>query len=150
MPLTSHEARVAVDGAEAKARELGVPVVIAVLDAGAHLKSFHRMDGAVLGSIDVAVRKASTAVMFQANNEAIWDYCKPGAPAPTLELTNGGLATFGGGVPLRSPDGNVTGALGISGGAVSQDMEVAEAGLAAFERLTRFSLNTIESSRQKG
>jgi uncharacterized protein GlcG (DUF336 family) len=137
MPLTSHEAQIAVDGADARARELGVPVVIAVLDAGAHLKSFRRMDGAVLGSIDIAMRKASTAVMFQANSDAVWEYCKPGAPAPTLELTNGGLATFGGGVPLRSSDGTVTGALGVSGGAVSQDMQVAEAGLAAFESLTR-------------
>ena len=132
MQLNSHDAQVAIEGAEAKAREIGVPVVIAVLDAGAHLKAFRRMDGAVLGSIDVAIRKASTAVFFQADSEAVWDYCKPGAPAPTLELTNGGLAAFGGGVPLRSADGAVVGALGISGGAVSQDMEVAQAGLAAF------------------
>jgi uncharacterized protein GlcG (DUF336 family) len=131
MQITSQQAQVAIDGAEAKARQLGVPVVIAVLDAGAHLKAFRRMDGAVLGSIDVAIRKATTAVMFQANSESVWEYCKPGAPAPTLELSNGGLATFGGGVPLRAADGVVTGALGISGGAVSQDMEVAAAGLAA-------------------
>jgi Haem degrading protein HbpS-like len=53
----------------------------------------------VLASIDIAIRKASTAVLFQANSESVWDYCKPGAPAPGLELTNGGLAPFGGGIP---------------------------------------------------
>jgi putative transposase len=57
------------------------------------------MDGAVLASIDIAIRKASTAVLFQANSGSVWDYCKPGAPAPGLELTNGGLAPFGGGIP---------------------------------------------------
>jgi uncharacterized protein GlcG (DUF336 family) len=132
MQLTSHQAQAIVDGVEAKAHEIGLPVVVAVLDAGAHLKAFRRMDGAVLASIDIAMRKASTAVLFQANSEAVWDYCKPGAPAPGLQLTNGGLATFGGGVPLKGPDGTVVGALGVSGGTVPQDVEVAQAGLAAF------------------
>jgi uncharacterized protein GlcG (DUF336 family) len=133
MHLTSHQAQTILDGAEAKARELGLPVVIAVLDAGAHLKAFRRMDGAVLASIDIAIRKASTAVLFQANSESVWDYCKPGAPAHGLELTNGGLAPFGGGIPLRGSDNVVIGALGVSGGTVPQDIEVARAALAAFE-----------------
>ena len=137
MQLTSHQAQTIIDDAEAKARELGFPVVIAVLDSGAHLKAFRRMDGAVLASIDIAIRKASTAVLFQVNSEAVWEYCKPGAPAPGLEMTNGGLATFGGGVPLKSSDGNVIGALGVSGGTVQQDVEVAQAAFAAFEALTR-------------
>ena len=136
MPLSSHQAQIVIDGAEAKARELGLPVVIAVLDAGAHLKAFRRMDGAVLASIDIAIRKASTAVLFQANSEAVWEYCKPGAPAHGLELTNGGLAPFGGGIPLRRTDGVVIGALGVSGGTVPQDVEVAQAAFAAFEALT--------------
>jgi uncharacterized protein GlcG (DUF336 family) len=122
---------------EVKARELGLPVVIALLDAGAHLKAFRRMDGAVLASIDIAVRKAKTAVLFQANSEAVWEYCKPGAPAPGLELTNGGLAPFGGGIPLKGPDGQIIGALSVSGGTVAQDVEVAQAGFAAFQALTR-------------
>jgi uncharacterized protein GlcG (DUF336 family) len=137
MQLTSHQAQSIIDGAEAKARELGLPAVIAVLDAGAHLKAFRRMDGAVLASIDIAIRKASTAVMFQANSEAVWEYCKPGAPAHGLELTNGGLATFGGGIPLKRPDGAIIGALGVSGGTVPQDVEVAQAAFAAFEALDR-------------
>lgn len=134
MQLSSQQAQVIIDGAEAKARELGLHVVVAVLDAGAHLKAFSRMDGAVLASIDIATRKASTAVLFQANSEAVWDYCKPGAPAPGLELTNGGLAPFGGGIPLRGADGAVIGSLGVSGGSVQQDIEVAQAAFAAFQR----------------
>lgn len=135
MQLSSYQAQTVIDGAEAKAREMGLPVVIAVLDAGAHLKAFRRMDGAVLASIDIAIRKASTAVLFQANSETIWDYCKPGAAAPGLELTNGGLAPFGGGIPLKGPDGMVIGALGVSGGTVSQDVEVAQAAFSAFRAL---------------
>jgi uncharacterized protein GlcG (DUF336 family) len=136
MELNAHQARTVIEGAEARARELGLPVVIAVLDGGAHLKAFQRMDGAVLASIDIAIRKASTAVLFQANSEVVWEYCKPGAPAPGLQLTNGGLATFGGGIPLKAPNGAVVGALGVSGGTVAQDMDVAGAGLAAFQGFT--------------
>jgi len=90
------------------------------------------MDGALLGSIDIAQRKARTAVLFEANSEALWDYCKPGAQAPGLELTNGILATFAGGIPLKTADGETLGAIGISGGAVAQDAEVARAGANAF------------------
>jgi uncharacterized protein GlcG (DUF336 family) len=137
MQVTSHQAQAVIDGAAAKALELGLPVIVAVLDAGAHLKAFRRMDGAVLASIDIAIGKARTAVLFQANSEAVWEYCKPGAPAPGLEFTNGGLAPFGGGIPIRSRDGTVIGALGVSGGTVAQDVEVAQAALASFESLTR-------------
>lgn len=136
MQLSSHMAQAIVDGAEAKAREMGLPVIVAVVDAGAHLKAFRRMDGAVLASIDIAMRKARTAVLFQANSEAVWEYCKPGAPAPGLELTNDGLAPFGGGIPLRAPDGEPLGALGVSGGTVDQDVEVAQAAYAAFRALS--------------
>jgi uncharacterized protein GlcG (DUF336 family) len=108
-----------------------VPVNIAVLDAGTHLKAFSRMDGAVLGSIDIATRKARTAALFQTTSEAVWESCKPGAPAHALELTNGGLAPFAGGIPLVGPSGEVIGAVGVSGGAVPQDLEIAKAAAAA-------------------
>jgi uncharacterized protein GlcG (DUF336 family) len=104
---------------------------VAIVDAGVHLKAFSRMDGAVLGSIDLAMKKARTSALFQANSEAVWEYCKPGAPAPALELSNGGLAPFGGGVPLLGPDGEWLGAVGVSGGAVAQDAEIARAAAAA-------------------
>jgi uncharacterized protein GlcG (DUF336 family) len=128
--ITLRQAYAALRAAEDKATAIGIPVNIAVLDAGAHLKAFSRMDGAVLGSIDVATRKAMTAALFQARSEAVWEYCKPGAPAPALELSNGGLAPFAGGIPLRGPQGEILGAIGVSGGTVAQDLEIAEAGVA--------------------
>ena len=117
--------------AEEKASAIGVPVNIAVLDAGAHLKAFLRMDRAALGSIDVALKKATTAALFQIPSEHVWDYCKPGAPAHALEHTNGGLAPFAGGLPLKDAKGDMLGAIGVSGGAVPQDLAIAEAGVAA-------------------
>lgn len=133
--LSSHQAQVIISKAEAKAREIGVAAIFAILDRGGHLKSFHRMDGAVLGSIDIAQRKARTAVLFQCNSEDVWDYLKPGAPAPALELTNGGLAPYAGGMALKCPNGNLAGALGVSGGTIAQDAEIANAGLAAFDAM---------------
>lgn len=128
--MSSH-ARAVVQAAENKASNLGVSVIIAVIDAGGHLKAFSRMDGAVLGSIDIAMKKARTAALFEVNSEDVWEYCKPGAPAPGLELSNGGLAPFGGGVPLRGDAGELIGAVGVSGGAVAEDSEIARAAAAA-------------------
>ncbi|WP_027132825.1 GlcG/HbpS family heme-binding protein [Geminicoccus roseus] len=129
--MTTRRADDIVAAARARAAELGVAVNAAVLDGGGHLKTFCRMDGAVLGSIDVAIRKARTAVLFACRSEAVWEYCAPGAPAPALELSNGGLAPFAGGLPVLAPDGTLIGALGISGGTVDQDLDIAKAGLAA-------------------
>src|SRR5262245_51985796 len=116
MPLTSFQASAVIAAAEAKASSIGVPAIVAVVDDGVHLKAFTGMDGAVLGSIDIAIKKARTSALFQVNSEAVWEYCKPGAPAPGLELSNDGLAPFGGGVPLRNGDGEMLGAVGVSGG----------------------------------
>ena len=129
--LTSHQAQAVITAAEARAESMQVAVNIAVLDAGAHLKAFTRMDNAVLGSIDIALKKAATAALFQTTSEAVWEYCKPGAPAHALEHSNGGLAPFPGGIPLIGSDGEMLGAIGVSGGAVPQDLEIAEAGVAA-------------------
>ena len=128
--ITAHQARTVLAAATLKATGLGVAANIAVLDAGAHLKAFHRMDGAVLGAIDVSIGKARTSVLFGITSEAVWDYCKPGAPAPGLDRSNGGLMTFPGGVPLTSNDGLI-GAVGVSGGSPAQDAEIAAAGAAA-------------------
>ena len=126
-PLISiDQAQAVIAAALAKAAEVGVPVNVAVLDAGAHLKAFGRMDGAVLGSIDVSVGKARTSVLFDARSEIVWDYAKPGAPAPGLENTNGGLVPFGGGVPLRSPTGQLIGAVKAGQGDVEALLAAAE------------------------
>jgi uncharacterized protein GlcG (DUF336 family) len=129
--IDTHQAQRMLAASEARAAAMGVAVNIAILDAGAHLKAFLRMDGAVLGSIDVAMKKAATAVLFETTSEAVWDYCKPGAPAHGLELSNGGLAPFAGGIPILGPRGALLGAIGVSGGAVSQDLEIAQAAVAA-------------------
>lgn len=119
------EAKVAglLDRARSKAADLGVAVCIAVVDAGGHLKSFIRMDGSILGAVDVAQRKARTAAMFGA----------PSGEFGTLvveerllgmELTNGGLVGFPGGLPIYYAE-TLIGALGVSGATANEDLEIA-------------------------
>lgn len=134
MTLTIDQTDAMIAAGIACAQDLGIAANIAVLDAAAHLKAFARMDGAVLGSIDVSIGKARTSALFQISSEAVWDYCKPGAPAHNLEASNGGLMPFPGGLPVTGPDGTVIGAVGVSGGAPSQDLEIAEAAVAALLR----------------
>lgn len=131
MPLTLAQTDAMIAAGIARAHAIGVAANIAVLDAAAHLKAFARMDGAVLGSIDVSIGKARTAALFQIGSDAVWDYCKPGAPAPNLEASNGGLMPFPGGLPVAASDGRIIGAVGVSGGAPSQDLEIARAAVAA-------------------
>ncbi|WP_373357971.1 heme-binding protein [Acinetobacter lactucae] len=129
--ITEEQSRKIINAAVSYAEQIGVTANIAVLDAGAHLKAFIRMDGAVLGSIDVAIGKARTAALFSISSEAVWDYCKPGAPAHNLEASNGGLMPFAGGLPIFNTTGVMIGAIGVSGGTVPQDLEIAEAALNA-------------------
>jgi len=131
MSLTEQTVERAIEAGRAAAREIGVPMNIAVLDAAAHLKSFVRMDGALIGSIDIALGKAKTAALFGMNSEAVGEFCKPGGSSPGLELTNGVLVIFAGGVPIRGGTGALLGAIGVSGGAVAQDAHVAQAAAAA-------------------
>ena len=129
--ITIDQARTIIAAGEARATRIGVPVNIAVLDAAVHLKAFSRMDGALLGSIDIALGKARTAALFGMRTEAIGEFSKPGGTSPGLENSNGGLVVFAGGLPIRNAEGTVIGAVGISGGAVAQDLDIAEAAAAA-------------------
>lgn len=131
MDLTQSRSEAAIAAAAAEARAIGVPMNVAVLDSGPSLKAFLRMDGALLGSIDIALRKARTAALFGMNSEAVGEYCKPGGTSPGLDSTNGGLVVFAGGIPLRGADGSLIGAVGVSGGSVAQDAQVAAAAAAA-------------------
>lgn len=131
MCITHAQAAAVLAAGEAAADAIGVPMNIAVLDAGVHLKAFSRMDGALLGSIDIAMGKARTAALFGFNTEVIGEFCKPGGTSPGLEQTNGGLVVFAGGLPLRDVSGALIGAVGVSGGAVAQDFEVASTAAAA-------------------
>jgi len=130
--ITLEQANALIAAGEAKANAIGVPANIAILDSGAHLKAFVRQDGAVLGSIDISINKARTSALFRAPTEALWDYAKPGGPSPGLENSNGGITLFPGGLPLFDKQGTFLGAVGVSGGAPSQDLEIASAAAAAF------------------
>ena len=119
-----------VEAAIEKAREIGQPMNIAVVDDGGHLVAFVRMDGAIKASIDISIRKARTSILMNAPTGALTAIVQPGAELYGLEQTCGGLVIFGGGIPL-TVDGVVVGAIGVSAGSVDQDVSVAEAGVAA-------------------
>jgi uncharacterized protein GlcG (DUF336 family) len=125
------QAQAVVDAAVASASEIGTKMDIAVVDAGGRLKAFARMDGAWLGSIDIAIKKATTARFFDLPTEAIGELSQPGGPLYQIEVSNGGLISFPGGLPLTTADGTVIGGIGVSGSTVEDDRAVAEAGVAA-------------------
>jgi uncharacterized protein GlcG (DUF336 family) len=129
--VTAELARAMIDAAERKAAEMGHPFVIAVVDDSGVLKAFSRMDGAALLSVQIAQDKAYTAAGFGLATDAWHDFVKDDPPlamgaAPGIDR----LVVFGGGYPVKAGDA-VIGAIGVSGGHYSQDMEVAKAGLAA-------------------
>jgi uncharacterized protein GlcG (DUF336 family) len=133
MSISDAQSETVLRAACAEADAIGVPMNVAVLDDACHLKGFVRMDGALLGSIDIALRKAKTAALFGMTSEAVGEFCKPGGTSPGLDATNGGLVVFAGGTPLRGPDGRLLGAVGVSGGSVAQDQQVASAAAQAAE-----------------
>jgi uncharacterized protein GlcG (DUF336 family) len=112
---------------------IDMPMAIAVTDGGGYLVAFARMDGAILGSIEIALKKARTCILFSGPSEGLWDLCRPGGPAPTTEHTNGGLIPYAGGVPIWDADGNLIGAVGCAGGLPGQDGEVARSAAAVGE-----------------
>lgn len=113
---------------EAKAQEIGVPMVIAVVDSGGNLVALHRQDGALLASVDIAQNKAYTAVALKMPTAQVASLVQPGQPLYGLEVTNTGrMVVFGGGIPLWKGE-RVIGAIGVSGGSVEDDIQVAEAG----------------------
>jgi uncharacterized protein GlcG (DUF336 family) len=104
---------------------------IAVVDAGANLVAFARMDGAWLGSLDISIKKAKTARFFDMNTGVIGELSQPGGPLFNIEHSNGGLISFPGGIPVKNAAGDVIGAIGVSGSSVENDHAVAEAGTEA-------------------
>jgi uncharacterized protein GlcG (DUF336 family) len=126
--ISLEQARGAVAVALNKAKELGVKMNIAVVDAGANLKAFARMDGAWLGSIDISIKKAKTARYFDFNTGDVGKLSQPGGSLFGIEHSNGGLITFPGGVPIKNREGQVIGAIGVSGSTVENDHAVAEQG----------------------
>jgi uncharacterized protein GlcG (DUF336 family) len=126
--ISAEQAHAVLAAAMKKAEEIGSKMDIAIVDAGGNLKAFIRMDGAWLGSIDIAQKKARTARFFDMNSGEIGKLSQPGGPLYNIEHSNNGLITFPGGVPLRASDGTIIGAIGVSGDTVEKDHDVAQAG----------------------
>lgn len=137
MGVSLDEARHVIAAAEKKARQIDQPSNIAVVDSGANLVAFVRMDGAWLGSIDVAQNKAFTARAFDIETKKLSTLSQPQEQFFGIQNSNHGrVMIFAGGIPLTR-DGIVVGAIGVSGGMGEQDQAVAEAGAQAFEREAR-------------
>jgi uncharacterized protein GlcG (DUF336 family) len=120
-----------VEAARKQAEAINCRMDIAVVDAGANLKAFARMDGAWLGSIDISIKKARTARFFDMPTGLIGELSQPGGALYNIEVSNGGLITFPGGVPLKDGSGNIVGAIGVSGSSVENDHTCAVAGAEA-------------------
>jgi uncharacterized protein GlcG (DUF336 family) len=131
--ITLSQAQAVVAAAIRQAEAIGTRMDIAVVDAGANLKAFARMDAAWLGSIDIAIKKARTARFFDMNSGDIGKLSQPGGPLFNIEHSNGGLISFPGGVLLRDGAGEIIGAIGVSGDSVENDHAVASAGAAALQ-----------------
>lgn len=129
--LTQKQAHNILAAAGKKAVELGVAMNIALVDRGANLKAFIRMDNAWLGSIDIAIKKAKTARFFDMPTGEIGKLSQPGGSLYNIEHSNDGLITFPGGIPLTGDNGEIIGAIGVSGSTVEKDHQVAEAGVKA-------------------
>lgn len=137
--LTLDEAKRMLSAAEAKAASLGVAYNVAVVDAGGHLVAFLRQDGALIGSIDLAIDKAATARLFDKTTSDLAGLAQSGKPLFGIQESNAGkVVIFGGGIPVVL-GGNIVGAVGASAGTIEQDIAVAEAAVAALGRPTRSS-----------
>lgn len=129
--LTLEQATGALRAAVQKAAEIGSPSSIAIVDSGRNLLAFARMDGALLASIEISQGKAYTARSMNMNTADIGPLTQPGAPLYGIETSHARpLITFGGGQPLRIGD-EVVGAVGVAGGLVDQDEQIAAAAVAA-------------------
>lgn len=121
-------ARTMLAAAEAEAERSGWPVAIAIVDAAGELIAFHKLDGTQAASIDIAIGKARTAARLRRPTKALEDAIGSGRMA--LAAVEG-ITPLEGGVPI-TVDGQVIGAIGVSGVTSQQDAQVAEAGIRVF------------------
>jgi uncharacterized protein GlcG (DUF336 family) len=133
MGITLEQAQAALKAAHQKALDMGVKMNIAVVDAGANLTAFARMDDAWLGSLDISIKKAKTARFFDMPTGEIGKLAQPGGPLYNIEHSNGGLISFPGGIPIMDSGNRVVGAIGVSGSTVEDDHAVAQAGVNAIQ-----------------
>lgn len=127
MDTTQQQAFQALNQAADKAGRMGINANITILDTAGYLKGFLRMDDAFLGSIDIAIGKAKTAMLFRMNSEEVGEFLNPDARTYGMVNTSGGLLGFKGGMPVRSA-GEIVAYIGVSGGSPDQDFEIATAG----------------------
>ena len=129
--INAEAAQRLIAAAEAKAQAMGKPMCIAVVDSDGTLKAFTRMDGAPLLSVQIAQDKAFTAISFGGLATHEWfEFVKNDPPLLHGIIKTDRLIVFGGGYPIKTEDG-IVGGIGVSGGHYTDDMEVAQAGLAA-------------------
>jgi uncharacterized protein GlcG (DUF336 family) len=128
--ITLKQAQTALEAALVEAGRINTAMNVAIVDAGGNLKAFARADNAWLGSIDIAIKKARTARFFDMESGTIGTLSQPGGSLYNIEVSNGGLISFPGGIPL-TVDGTIIGAIGVSGSTVEDDRAVAQAGVAA-------------------
>lgn len=131
MNISLDQAQQLIAAAKKKSVELNLKMNIAIVDEGANLVAFARMDGAWLGSVDIAIKKAKTARFFDMPTGDIGGLSQPGGALYNIEHSNGGLITFPGGLPIQNAQGEIIGGIGVSGSTVENDHTVAEAGLTA-------------------
>ena len=130
--MTMEKAQLIIDAAIAKAKQIGQPMNVAVVDAGTNLTAFARMDGAWLGSIDIAINKAFTAKAFDISTLELGRNSQPGNQFYGIHVSNRSrVMIFAGGIPIEV-NGQIMGAVGVSGGSGEQDQAVAEAAAAAW------------------
>ncbi len=130
--ITLRAAKTLMESAENEAKRIGVPMVISIVDEGGNLVACHRMDDALLASVDIAQNKAWTAVALKMPTALLAELATPGSELYGIHATNNGrVVVFGGGIPLRRQN-KIIGAVGVSGGSVEQDIQVAEAAIHAF------------------
>lgn len=125
--LTLDIAKKLLEKAENKAKEINVPVVIAMVDASGNLIAQHRMDDSLLVSVSLSLNKAYTAVATKMSTENLSELILPGKPLYTLENIKN-ITAVGGGIPIII-NGNIVGAIGVSGGSVEEDVLIAKSAL---------------------
>jgi ATP:cob(I)alamin adenosyltransferase len=114
------------EAAEQKAADMGVPIVFAAADQGGNLVLLHRMENSLLASIDIAINKAYTSVALKMPTDELYGMAAPGGSLYGITATNDSrIIAFGGGFPVFK-DGVAIGAIGVSGGSVEEDMEIAK------------------------
>lgn len=128
MNITLAQAQTVIKKALEKAKEIDTKMNISVVDTGANPVAFARMDGAWLGSADIALKKAKTACFFNMPTGEIGKLSQPGETLYNIEHSNGGLISFSGGLPIKDDSGKIIGAIGVSGSTVEDDHTVAIAG----------------------